>query len=91
MSATTMIVAIVAILAFAAIRIARLNAPHRPPPPNGASIDAAEKQALRNEVEHLHDRIRVLERIATEGETPDARETRRIAAEIEALRDRDEK
>lgn len=42
----------------------------------------------QRELEELRERIRVLERIATDNNTPDARETRRIAAEIEALRDR---
>ena len=41
----------------------------------------------QREIEELRERIRVLERIATDGNTPDARETRRIAAEIEALRE----
>ena len=42
----------------------------------------------RREVEELRERIKVLERIATEGNSLDARETRRISQEIEALRDR---
>ncbi|MDG6077758.1 hypothetical protein E3U23_00910 [Erythrobacter litoralis] len=47
--------------------------------------DLHDAEAQR-EIEELRERIRVLERIATDGNTPDARETRRIAAEIEALR-----
>jgi ABC-type phosphate transport system auxiliary subunit len=46
---------------------------------------AREKQ-LQDEVEQLRDRIQVLERIATDGNSIDAQETRRIAAEIENLR-----
>jgi hypothetical protein len=46
-------------------------------------ISAAEKR----EVEELRERIKVLERIATDGNSLDASETKRIAAEIEALRD----
>jgi ABC-type phosphate transport system auxiliary subunit len=40
------------------------------------------------EIAELRERIKVLERIATENNTLDARQTRQIAAEIEALRDR---
>ncbi len=36
----------------------------------------------------LRERIKVLERIATDGNSLDASETRRISREIEALRDR---
>ncbi|QPC98082.1 MULTISPECIES: hypothetical protein [Qipengyuania] len=42
----------------------------------------------QREIEDLRERIKVLERIATEGNTLDARETQRISAEIEALRDK---
>ena len=47
--------------------------------------DLQDAEAQR-EIEELRERIKVLERIATDGNTPNARETRRIAAEIEALR-----
>ena len=42
----------------------------------------------RREIEELRERIKVLERIATDGNSLDARETKRIASEIEALRDK---
>ncbi len=42
----------------------------------------------QREIEDLRERIKVLERIATEGNSLDARETKRISAEIEALRDK---
>ena len=42
--------------------------------------------AARREIEELRERIKVLERIATDGNSIDAQETKRIAAEIEALR-----
>lgn len=42
----------------------------------------------RREIAELRERIKVLERIATDGNMLDASETRRIAADIEALRDR---
>lgn len=40
------------------------------------------------EIEDLRERIKVLERIATDGNSLDAQETKRISAEIEALRDK---
>ena len=47
----------------------------------------AEKAAqYASHVERLEQRVRVLERIATDANTGDAREQARIAAEIEALR-----
>ena len=42
----------------------------------------------KREIEDLRERIKVLERIATDGNSLDAAETKRIAAEIESLRDR---
>ncbi len=47
---------------------------------------AAELEAARRELADLRERVKVLERIATDGNTSDAREQARIAAEIEALR-----
>ena len=47
--------------------------------------DEAETQA---EIEALRERIRVLERIATDGNSLDARETHRLSAEIDALREK---
>lgn len=46
----------------------------------------AEIEAARREVIELKERVKVLERIVTDGNTGDAREQARIAAEIEALR-----
>ncbi len=45
-----------------------------------------EVQETRREIEQLRERLHVLERIATDENTMDARERARIAAEIEALR-----
>lgn len=42
----------------------------------------------RREIEDLRERIKVLERIATDSNTLSATETRRISQEIESLRDR---
>ena len=44
------------------------------------------RRELEREVEILRERIRVLERIATDSNSTEAREARRITAEIEALR-----
>lgn len=46
-----------------------------------AALDAA-----RREIDELRERVHVLERIATDANSGDAREQARIAAEIEALR-----
>lgn len=40
------------------------------------------------ELAELRERVKVLERIATDANTLDAHQTRKIAADIEALRDR---
>jgi uncharacterized protein YlxW (UPF0749 family) len=50
------------------------------------SRSAAELEAARRELEDLRERIKVLERIATDSNSSEAREQARIAAEIEALR-----
>ena len=55
------------------------------------SRDDGEAREMRREVENLRERIRVLERIATDNNSLDARETRRLSAEIDALRAEDEK
>ncbi len=46
----------------------------------------AELASARREIEDLRERIKVLERIAIDSNSSDARESARIAAEIEALR-----
>lgn len=52
------------------------------------SIATRDDPEARREIEELRERIKVLERIATDGNTLDAVETKRIAAEIEALREK---
>lgn len=49
--------------------------------------NGADQEAQR-ELDDLRERIKVLERIATDGNSLDASETQRIAAEIESLRDK---
>lgn len=46
----------------------------------------AELETARRELAELRERVKVLERIATDANTGEAREQARIAAEIEALR-----
>ena len=48
----------------------------------------ASDHGSRQEIENLRERIKVLERIATDGNSLDTQETKRIADEIDALRDR---
>lgn len=82
-----MVWSLIALLAIIALVIAVRNA--------GRSSDAAliEQQRreaeLETEIEQLRERIKVLERIATDANSADALETRRISAEIEKLRDGD--
>ena len=59
-----------------------------------AGLNEADRRALeeernraRAEIADLRERVKVLERIATDGNTLGASDTRRIAAEIDALRD----
>jgi hypothetical protein len=52
---------------------------------------AAEIDAAQRELEELRERIKVLERIATDSNSSEAIERARISAEIEALRIADEK
>lgn len=102
MSMWTAIVVIVAIVALANIKIARMHARgdysrrHFGPfarfnpddgegtalPQRDQSVTGRERE-LESEVGELRDRIKVLERIATEEHQP-----QRLAAEIESLRDR---
>ena len=52
----------------------------------GDEATRAEVEETRREIEQLRERLHVLERIATDNNSMDARERARIAAEIEALR-----
>ncbi|MBL8655819.1 MAG: hypothetical protein JNJ92_00495 [Altererythrobacter sp.] len=87
-----MVVAIVAIVMSALVKIVSIRRDER----HGVVRDEDDNPvrlprddpAARREIEELRERIKVLERIATDGNTPSANETRRISQEIEALRDR---
>lgn len=54
--------------------------------PRQVESNPAELEAARRELAELKERVKVLERIATDANTGEAREQARIAAEIEALR-----
>lgn len=92
------IVAVIAIVVWGIVQMAKARA--------GITTDAqgnetyvgqdnedarAEAEATRREIEQLRERLQVLERIATDNNSTDARERARIAAEIEALRGANEK
>ena len=86
-----MVISIVAITAFARVMRAKYQAQHGIVEDHKGRtqlIAQPQDKELQREVETLRQRIKVLERIATDSNTADARETRAIAAEIEALRDR---
>lgn len=85
-SSHVMVIMIVLIVSITSLMKARYRARHRLPddtgegPPALPSVNEAE---LQREVQSLRDRIKVLERIATE-----ERHSRAISAEIESLRDK---
>ena len=54
---------------------------------NQQMVGKQDAEAQR-EIEDLRERVKVLERIATDGNSLDAAETKRISAEIESLRDK---
>ena len=88
-----MIVAIVAIVMSGIVRIYKMRHDERrgivrDEDDNPVRLPQQDDPAARREIEDLRERIKVLERIATDGNTLDASETRRISREIEALRDR---
>ena len=92
MSFWNAVVIIIAIVAFANIRMAKIRAGSSHIADGGrhdAAIAASPReQELQREVESLRERIHVLERIATEANSAKERQTQALAAEIESLRDR---
>lgn len=87
MSFWTAAVVIVAIISFTTMRIAYYNRRHGYGPDANRVADDGEKAALQRQVEEMRERIKVLERITTEANTTGALQSRRVADEIEALRD----
>ena len=87
------IVAVVAIAVWGIVQLAKARAGIITDEDGNESFvprDDAQNQAelgeARREIEQLRERVQVLERIATDNNTLDARERARITAEIEALR-----
>ena len=84
------VVIIVAVIATAKVFAARYRAQAgiiEDKQGNQQWVGKADPEA-QQEIEALRERIKVLERIATDGNSLDAQETKRIAAEIEALREK---
>lgn len=84
------IIAVVAIIVWGVVQMNRRRA-H-----DDNSEHLAERQAERQalidaerERDELRERVQVLERIVTDNNTPDAQKTRRLAEEIENLRQAD--
>ena len=91
MSLWTMIFLIVLVGCVTNVLTVRYRAMARMEKRKGPAIGdgaAGERGAQTQELQDLRERIKVLERIATDGNTLDARETQRISREIEELRDR---
>ncbi|MBF5090813.1 hypothetical protein F1640_12455 [Novosphingobium sp. NBM11] len=92
MSFGTALVATVAIIMFARMWMHRHGYDHRARDGEefraGPPADAAYTAELEREVETLRKRLEVVERIVTDASTSQAHDTRRLASEIEALRDR---
>lgn len=87
------IVAMVAIIVFGVVEYAKARAGIITDENGNEKIalredarSAAELEAARKELADLRERVKVLERIATDGNSSDAREQARVASEIEALR-----
>ena len=91
MSLWTMIFLIVLVGSITSVLTERYRAMGRIEKRKNAALDKAangESLMQAQELQDLRERIKVLERIATDGNSVDARETQRISREIEALRDR---
>ncbi|WP_299193775.1 hypothetical protein [uncultured Erythrobacter sp.] len=93
MSAGWVVVAIVAIVVWGIVQTAKARAGIISDESGNETFvgkqddsSRAEIEDTRREIEQLRERLHVLERIATDANTMDARERARIAAEIEALR-----
>lgn len=82
MSFWSAVVAIVAIVTFARVRVERYQALRHDDRESPRSLPPARLVEVESELSALRERVAVLERIATDG-----RHSRDIAAEIESLRD----
>ena len=84
MSFWSALVAIVAIIAYANIRMNRDR--HGAPPADTGNADPAYTAALEREVAEMRKRLEVLERIATDANSGDAREQALVRARIAGAR-----
>ena len=82
------LVAIIAICAFVILRSQKYRHSSHTQGDHTPLVENHREAELTSEVIELRKRIAVLERIATDANTSDARNTRAIADEIESLRDR---
>ena len=82
------LVAIIAICAFVILRSQKYRHSSLTQGDRTPLVENHREAELTSEVTELRKRIAVLERIATDANTSDARNTRAIADEIESLRDR---
>jgi phage shock protein B len=78
------LVAIVAIVVWGVLHFHKQHNAHK------RDIDVAQNQALEEamqERDELRERVKVLERIVTDNNTPTAKKTQKLADDIEKLRD----
>lgn len=90
MSMWTAIVFIVGMVMIASVLMKRYEALGRTGSQPMSDDSTDRRIAEQHELAELRERVKVLERIATDANTTAALETRRVADEIEALRDRQE-
>ena len=88
MSGTSMVVAIIAIVAFTVLRIVKYATEARRHRDDQPAIPTSREGELEREVIALRKRLEVVERIATDANSLEHRTTKAVAAEIESLRDR---
>lgn len=92
MSMWTAIVVIVIVTMVASVMMKRYEAlgrTDRSVQPGDDPAQAARREAEQREIAELRERVKVLERIATDANTSAALTSRRVADEIESLRDRE--
>ncbi len=88
MSGTGMVVAIIAILAFTVLRIVKYHTQGSRHHGDQAAMPSPREGELEREVIELRKRLEVLERITTDANSLEQRQSKAIADEIESLRER---
>ena len=79
-------VAIVAIIVWGIVQTTKMRDRARHDADDSANV--VDREEGEREIQELRERIRVLERIATDANTPEARKIQDISDQIERLRDR---